>query len=153
MCERSEHWRVMPESFEREISDDSKAPRDSEGRAVYGKRNSNATIEARQRRLYRHQLDGLPARQLVYEHASRESVSLATAWRDWTQVCQWNDEGWEDEKKTILSRINSMRQNIIQRAIKKGQLQTAVMALKDLQETLPEMRESEDINLNITIEE
>ena len=143
----------MPESFERESEENYNGPTNGEGTAVYGKRNSNAHIESRQRRLFKHQLTGECARALVYEHASREGVSLATAWRDWATVCKWNDAGWEDEKQTILSRIQNMRMGVIQKAIKKGQLQTAVLALKDLENTLPEFRADESINLNIKIEE
>jgi hypothetical protein len=110
----------MAEYFEREPGENYKGPTNSEGKGVYGKRNANASIEARQRRLFVHQLSGECARQLVYAHASREGVSLATAWRDWATVCKWNDAGWEDEKQTILSRIQNMRMGVIQKAIKKG---------------------------------
>ena len=42
--------------------------------------------------MYRHQQDGLTCRALVYEHMAREEVSEATAWRDWQQVREWNNE-------------------------------------------------------------
>ena len=68
--------------------------------------------------------------------ADRECIAEATAWRDWTRVVGWNETGWNEEKETILSRIQAMRMRIIDQAVKKGQLQTAMMGLKDLQETL-----------------
>lgn len=98
----------------------------------YGRRNPNALIEERCRRLYRRQLDGLPARHLVYEHASKESISLSTAWRDWDDVRKQNTEDWNIDRESILSRIQAMRLRVINAAIKKGQLQTAIMALKDI---------------------
>jgi len=102
------------------------------GVRVYGKRNPASVIEARCQRLYKRQLEGLTIRQLVLEHKDRESIAEATAWRDWNQVSQWNTDDWNIERNTILPRIQQMRFKIVNAAIKKGQLQTAVMALKDI---------------------
>jgi len=126
----------VPEHFLREVSEESEAPKNKKGQAVYGKRNPDAVIEERCKRLFKRQLTGLPARQLVLEHADRECIAEATAWRDWTRVVSWNEAGWSEEKETILSRIQAMRMRIIDQAVRKGQLQTAMMGLKDLQETL-----------------
>lgn len=98
----------------------------------YGKRNPRALMEERCRRLYRRQLDGLPVRHLVYDHASKESISLSTAWRDWEVVREQNTKDWNIDRESILSRIQAMRLRVINAAIKKGQLQTAIMALKDI---------------------
>ena len=76
----------MPESFERESEENYTGPVNAEGKAVYGKRNPNSVIEARQRRLYKHQQSGLTPRALVYEHCDRESISLSTGWKDWEVV-------------------------------------------------------------------
>ena len=48
-----------------------------------GLRTPDAVKAERVRRLYRRQLDGLSARALVYDHAEKESISLATGWRVW----------------------------------------------------------------------
>ena len=98
----------------------------------YGKRNPRALMEERCRRLYTRQLDGLPVRHLVYAHASKESISLSTAWRDWEVVREQNTKDWNIDRESILSRIQAMRLRVINAAIKKGQLQTAIMALKDI---------------------
>jgi len=123
----------------------------------YGKRNPSALIEERCRRLYRRQLDGLPARHLVYEHASKESISLSTAWRDWEVVREQNTKDWNIDRESILSRIQAMRLRVINAAIKKGQLQTAIMALKDIgavvNETGIEQAAMLAPILNITVEE
>ena len=144
----------MPESFYREPDKDYTGPTDKAGRAVYGKRNPNALINDRCKRLFQRQLSGLPARQLVLEHASRESIAENTAWRDWKKVTEWNEAGWNEEKETILSRIQAMRMKIIDQAVRKGQLQTAMMGLKDLQETLlGDTNNGESmVKLNINIE-
>ena len=98
----------------------------------YGTRNPNAVIEQRQQRLYRRQLDGLSARQLVLDHAERESVSVATAWRDWEAVNKWNAEDWERDRDNMLARLQTMRTKLFNAAIRKGQLQTAAQVLDSL---------------------
>ena len=139
----------MPESFSREVPEGSKAP------AVYGKRNPQSVIEARQRRLYRRQLEGLPARQLVLDHADRESVSEATAWKDWNVVSEWNKNDFEEERATLLSRLQNMRIRAIHAAMKKGQYQSAASMMDSLGKVLgegePEINVSAP-NLTIKVE-
>jgi hypothetical protein len=93
----------------------------------------------------------------VIEHADRESIAEATAWRDWNQVSKWNTDDWNIERSTILPRIQQMRFKIVNAAIKKGQLQTAVMCLKDIGavigEVAPEQQAMLAPILNITVEE
>ena len=139
----------MPESFSREVPEGSKAPR------VYGKRNPNAVIEARQRRLYRRQLDGLPARQLILDHADRESVSEKTAWMDWRVVNEWNSKDFEAERATMVSRLQNMRMRAIEKALRKGQLSSAAMMMDSLGKVLGEaenLNGDESVKLNIQIE-
>ena len=147
----------MPESFERESSENYDGPVNSEGKSVYGKRNPNAVIEARQRRLYRHQQSGLTARALVYEHAERESVAVNTAWKDWAQVQRWNAEDFSKERDTMVARLSSMRFRAIQMALKKGQLQTAAHLMDSLGRAVGEgldvERQAEEVKLNISIEQ
>ena len=140
----------MPESFSREVPEGSKAP------AVYGKRNPQSVIEARQRRLYRRQLEGLPCRQLVLDHADRESVSEATAWKDWKAVSSWNEEDFNLERPQLLSRLQAMRLRAIDKALRKGQLQSAAQMMDALGrvigEAAPETLALEAPNLTIKVE-
>ena len=140
----------MPESFSREIPEGSKAP------PVYGKRNPQSVIEARQSRLYKRQLDGLPARQLVLDHAARESIAEATAWRDWEAVCRWNEQDFQKERETLISRLQNMRMRAIEKAIRKGQLSSAAMMMDSLGKVLNESESDVTIsapNLSIKIEQ
>ena len=140
----------MPESFSREVPEGSKAP------AVYGKRNPQSVIEARQRRLYRRQLEGLPARQLVLDHADRESIAVTTAWRDWEAVSRWNEQDFQEEKATLVSRLQNMRMRAIEKAIRKGQLSSAAMMMDSLGKVLNESESDVTIsapNLSIKIEQ
>ena len=126
------------------------------GQRVYGKRNPKAWIEERQQRLYKRQLEGLPARHLVYEHATREGVSEATAWRDWEAVSKWNKSDWDTERENILSRINAMRLRVIDKAIRRGQLSTAADLLRQLGAAAGEGQEMAQMQaapqLNISVE-
>ena len=127
------------------------------GQKIYGKRNPNALIEARQQRLYKRQLEGLPTRHLVLEHADRESIAETTAWRDWRVVQSWNTDDWNLERESMVPRIQQMRLRIVNQAIKKGQLMTAVTALQHigahLGEIAPEVQALNAPVLNITVEE
>lgn len=127
------------------------------GQKVYGKRNPNALIEARQQRLYKRQLEGLPTRHLVLEHAERESIANSTAWKDWIVVQKWNTDDWNLERESMIPRIQQMRLRIVNQAIKKGQLMTAVTALQHigthLGEVAPEVQALNAPVLNITVEE
>jgi len=151
----------MPEDKENLYTEDApedyNGPKDKKtGQRVYGKKNPDGWILERQQRLYRRQLEGLPARQLVLDHASREGISTATAWRDWDTVSQWNTADWDAERETILSRINGMRLRVIDKAIRRGQLSTAQALLADLGRAAGEgsefMAAEQAPQLNITVE-
>ena len=147
----------MPDSFERgDAKPDFKGPVNSEGKMVYGKRNPEEVITQRQHRLYIRQLDGLTPRQLVHEHASRESVSLATAWKDWKAVNTWNEEDFAADREQMVSRLTSARWRLFNRSMAKGHFQTAASVLDGLSKTC---RDGEldgasqaDVKLNISIE-
>ena len=122
--------------------DDSTGQDVNKAQRPYGKKNPDALIEERQRRLYRRQLDGMPARALVHDHASREGVSVATAWRDYAAVQRWGEEDWQTEREKMVSRIQQMRLRCIEGALRAKQFGTAQLLLRDLgavcQEITPE---------------
>ena len=96
-------------------------------------------------------------RQIFAEHADRESVSLMTAWKDWAQVKRWNEEDWNADRESVVSRLASMRFRAINLALKKGQLQTAAMLMQQLGACVNEteaLTGNEDaVKLNIQIED
>jgi len=125
------------------------------GGKVCGKRNPDTVIEARRQRLYRRQLEGLTTRQLVLDHASKENIGVETAWRDWRQVKEWNDEDWEKDRKKMISRLQGMRMRLFNQAVKRGQLQTAAQVLDSLGKVLGESEETINLNtpqLSISVE-
>jgi hypothetical protein len=124
----------------------------------YGKRNPNAVIEERQKRLYKRQLTGLPVRQLVLDHADRESIAEATAWRDWEAVKAWNEADWAKDRESIVSRLQAMRMRAIDAAIRKGQIGSAQLLMRDLGavvgEVSPEMlAQTQAPSLSIVVED
>ena len=118
-------------------------------------RSKIAHVEARQQRLYRRQLEGLPARQLVLDHASREGVSVATGWTDWKVVNAWTEEDWQKDRENMLSRLQAARLRLYEKAMRKGQLQTAAQVLDSIGKVIGESVEQVHIQapeLSIKIE-
>jgi hypothetical protein len=68
----------------------------------------------------------------VLEHADRESIAEATAWRDWDEVKTWNEEDWMKDRESIISRLQGMRLRAIDAAIRKGQIGSAQLLMRDL---------------------
>jgi len=123
----------------------------------YGRRNPNAVIEERRKRLYKRQLTGLPVRQLVLDHADREGIAEATAWRDWEAVSAWNEQDWNKDRESIVSRLQSMRMRAIDAAIRKGQIGSAQLLMRDLGavvgEVAPEAQAAAAPQLAIVVED
>lgn len=109
-------------------------------------RSHAAVIKARQQRLYKRQLEGLTVRQLVLDHASKEGVCDKTAWNDWKTVNTWNEEDWQKDRDNMLSRLQSMRVQLFNKAVRKGQLQTAAQILDSLGKVIGESVETVNIN-------
>ena len=122
---------------------------------VCGKRQPDAVIEARRQKLYSRQLTGKTTRQLVLEHASREQIGIETAWSDWRKVKEWNDEDWEKDREKMVARLQGMRMRLFNKAMKRGQLQTAAQILDSLGKVLGESEETINLNtpqLSISVE-
>jgi len=120
-----------------------------------GLRTPDAVKDERVRRLYRRQLDGLSARALVYDHAEKECISLATGWRDWAEVKQMVEEDWKNDRENMLPRLQHMRTKLFHQALKKGQLQTASQVLDSIGRVIGESTEVVNIqapDLTIKIE-
>ena len=147
----------MPDSFERgDAKPDFKGPVNSEGKMVYGKRNPEEVITQRQHRLYIRQLEGLTPRQLVHDHSSRESVSLATAWKDWKAVNKWNAEDFQEDRAEMVSRLTAARWRLFNRSYAKGHYQTAASVLDSMSKTVRDGEvdgaSQSEVKLNISIE-
>ena len=109
-------------------------------------RSPDMVIEQRRQRLYKRQLEGLPARHLVLEHSSREGVCVKTAWNDWKEVSKWNEEDWQKDRENMIARLQAMRVRLFDKAVKKGQFQTAAQILDSLGKVVGESVETVNIN-------
>jgi len=130
-------------------------PETKKPRRTVGNKSPRLVVEARQQRLYRRQLEGLPARQLVLDHASKEGVSEATGWSDWKQVNSWNNEDWQKDRENMLARLQAARLRLYEKAIRKGQLQTAAQVLDSIGKVIGESVEHVSIQapeLSIKVE-
>ena len=118
-------------------------------------RSSVSDVLKRSQRLYARQLEGKTTRQLVIEHANIEGISETTAWQDWDKVKVWNNEDWEKDRETLLPRLQAMRVRLFNKAVKKGQLQTAAQILDSLGKVIGESAETVNIQapeLSIRVE-
>ena len=135
--------------------DDLSVPEIKKPRRTVGNISPRMVVEARQQRLYKRQLEGLPARQLVLDHASKEGVSVATGWSDWKQVNAWNNEDWQKDRENMLARLQAARLRLYEKAIRKGQLQTAAQVLDSIGKVIGESVEHVSIQapeLSIKVE-
>ena len=142
----------MAQAYYRPDVDSPNAPM---GGKVCGKRNPDSVIEARRHRLYKRQLEGMTTRQLVLDHASKENIVVDTAWKDWRQVKEWNDEDWQKDRDKMIARLQGMRMRLFNQAVKRGQLQTAAQVLDSLGKVLGESEETINLNtpqLSISVE-
>jgi hypothetical protein len=70
-------------------------------------------------------------------------------------VKQWNNEDWETDRENLLPRLQAMRIRLFEKAVRKGQLQTAAQVLDSLGRVIGESVENVNINapqLSIKVE-
>ena len=109
-------------------------------------RSPDMVVEQRRQRLYKRQLEGLTTRHLVLEHSSKEGVCVKTAWNDWKEVSKWNDEDWQKDRENMIARLQAMRVRLFDKAVKKGQFQSAAQILDSLGKVVGESVETVNIN-------
>ena len=118
-------------------------------------RSSVSDVLKRSQRLYARQLEGKTTRQLVIEHSNIEGISETTGWNDWNKVKEWNDQDWLKERDKMIPRLQAMRMRLFNKAISKGQLQTAAQILDSLGKVVGESVETVNIQapeLSIRVE-
>jgi len=135
----------VTESFINNLNYDLTAPQRKPRVQKYTGSNPRVVIEARCQRLYSKQLEGKTTRQLVIEHSHREGISETTGWADWNKVKEWNDQDWLKERDKMIPRLQAMRMRLFNKAISKGQLQTAAQILDSLGKVVGESVETVNI--------
>ena len=125
------------------------------GRPRFVARSTAEKVQERAQRLYSRQLEGQTTRQLVIEHSKIEQISITTAWEDWGKVKTWNTDDWDKDRENMLPRLQAMRVRLLNKAVKKGQLQTAAQILDSLGKVIGESIETVNIQapeLSIRVE-
>ena len=136
----------MAESFINNLNYDLQAPQRKPRVQKYtGGTNSRAVIEESTYNEDSKQLDGKTTRQLVIEHSHREGISETTGWADWNKVKEWNDQDWLKERDKMIPRLQAMRMRLFNKAVSKGQLQTAAQILDSLGKVVGESVETVNI--------
>jgi len=108
-------------------------------------RSAFSDVLKRSQRLYARQLEGKTTRQLVIEHSNIEGVSETIGWQDGNRVKVWNNEDWEKDRETLLPRLQAMRIRLFNKAVKKGQLQTAAQIIDSQSKVIGESVETVNI--------
>ena len=92
---------------------------------------------------------------LFLEHAKIEGIGETSAWNDWNRVKKWNNEDWDKDRENMLPRLQAMRVRLFNKAVSKGQLQTAAQILDSLGKVIGESVETVNIQapeLSIKVE-
>ena len=77
-------------------------------------------------------LEGGTRREVLQKVMDRFSVSEVTAGRDYTAAMQILKTEQIETRENLLNQIQALRLATVQKALRKGQLQTVAMLLKDM---------------------
>ena len=116
-----------------------------------------AIVEKRVNACYSYILEGGTRRQITARLVERFNTSQRTADEDYTRAMKLLREEQIATREELLNQIQGLRLAVVRKAIQKGQLQTATIALKDMGavigEAAPETLALEAPNLSIKIEQ
>ena len=114
-------------------------------------------MEERMDAAYCYILEGGTRRQIVSKIVSRFNVSKVTAYKDYARAMGALQTEQVATKEDLLNQIQALRLVTIQRALKRGQLQTVATLLKDLGAVVGEVQpeylaQAAAPTLNISVE-
>ena len=97
-----------------------------------GGKGAEARIEERVNAAYAYILEGGTRRQVAERIASRFNCSVRTAHDDYAKAMVLLREEQSATREDLLNQIQALRLATVTRALRKGQLQTVAMLLKDM---------------------
>ena len=97
-----------------------------------GGKGAEARIEERVNAAYAYILEGGTRRQTAERIASRFNVSVRTAHDDYAKAMVLLREEQSATREDLLNQIQALRLATVTKALRKGQLQTVAMLLKDM---------------------
>jgi hypothetical protein len=120
-------------------------------------KGEQARIEERVNAAYAYILEGGTRRQIAERIASRFNCSVRTAHDDYSKAMVLLREEQGATREDLLNQIQALRLATVTKALRKGQLQTVAMLLKDMgaviNETGVEQQAAAAPTLNITVED
>jgi hypothetical protein len=120
-------------------------------------KGEQARIEERVNAAYAYILEGGTRRQIAERIASRFNCSVRTAHDDYSRAMVLLREEQGATREDLLNQIQALRLATVTKALRKGQLQTVAMLLKDMgaviNETGVEQQAAAAPTLNITVED
>jgi hypothetical protein len=120
-------------------------------------KGEQARIEERVNAAYSYILEGGTRRQIAERIASRFNCSVRTAHDDYSKAMVLLREEQSATREDLLNQIQALRLATVTKALRKGQLQTVAMLLKDMgaviNETGVEQQAAAAPQLSITIDD
>ena len=120
-----------------------------------GGKGASHRIEERANACYAYILEGGTKRQICQKLIDRFNISLPTAFADYKRAMEYLKEEQTETRQEILNQLQALRLAIAAKAVKKGQLMSAVNILSQLGAAVGEGNEyqaAEEIKLSIEIE-
>ena len=146
----------MAESDGQEVKKPTSVANDESKRWRNG-RGEQARIEERVNAAYAYILEGGTRRQVAERVASRFNCSVRTAHDDYSKAMVLLREEQSATREDLLNQIQALRLATVTKALRKGQLQTVAMLLKDMgaviNEAGVEQQAAAAPMLNITIDD
>ena len=146
----------MAESDGQEVKKPTSVANDESKRWRNG-RGEQARIEERVNAAYAYILEGGTRRQVAERIASRFNCSVRTAHDDYAKAMVLLREEQSATREDLLNQIQALRLATVTKALRKGQLQTVAMLLKDMgaviNEAGVEQQAAAAPMLNITIDD
>lgn len=122
-----------------------------------GGKGTQQRMDERMNYAYATMLDGGTRRQVLQKVMDRFGVSEVTASRDYTAAMELLKTEQIETRDNLLNQIQALRLATVQKALRKGQLQTVAMLLKDMgaviNEAGVEQQAAAAPMLNITIDD
>lgn len=122
-----------------------------------GGKGSSVRMDERMNFAYAAMLEGGTRRQVLQKVMDRFGVSEVTAGRDYTAAMQILKTEQIETRENLLNQIQALRLATVQKALRKGQLQTVAMLLKDMGavigEAAPEQLAAAAPQLSIVVED
>lgn len=132
MSEQPEAINEAPEVAADDVKNEPLTVANDPAKRWRGGKGSQVRMDERMNYAYACMLEGGTRRQVLQKVMDRFSVSEVTAGRDYTAAMQILKTEQIETRENLLNQIQALRLATVQKALRKGQLQTVAMLLKDM---------------------